>query len=210
VNLSSADEQRLLRLVRSLGDIETAYSLLRSLAGAHPHSPALQEAYLEAALAQARDLLDRYRWGEAERLLSQLARDKTALLAAARPTQAAFYNLLGCDACMNQDLEGGVRYFNLALKLAGSDARIYQNQALAYEMQGELTQAEPHWNRYFDLLDNRLPAPPGQPYYVEQLTYEGLSRLAGKNSEKERWTSALTYAQRAHRLRPEDADTLER
>src|SRR5262249_41616248 len=104
VNLSSADEQRLLRLVRGLGGIETAYSPLRSLAGAHPHSPALQEAYLEAALAQARDLLDRYRWGEAERLLSQLARDKTALLAAARPTQAAFYNLLGCAACMNQDL----------------------------------------------------------------------------------------------------------
>jgi Flp pilus assembly protein TadD len=210
VNLSAEDEQRLLRLVRGLGDVETACNLLRSLAGAHPHSPSLQEAYLEAALVQARNLLDRCRWGEAERMLAQLARDKTALLAAARPTQAAFYNLLGCCACMNQDFEGSVRYFNLALKLAGGDARVHQNLALAYEMQGELTQAEPHWNRYFDLLDSRWPAPPAQPNYVEQLAYEGLSRLAGKYSEKERWNSALTYAQRAHRLRPKDADTLER
>src|SRR5262249_12339330 len=44
VNLSPADEQRLLELVRSLGELETAYSLLRAVAGAHPHNPALQEA----------------------------------------------------------------------------------------------------------------------------------------------------------------------
>jgi Flp pilus assembly protein TadD len=210
VNLSPADEERLLRLALSLGDAETAHGLLRVLAGVHPHSPALQEAYLEAALARAKDLFDRCRWGEAERLLAQLARDKTALMTAARPTQAAFYNLLGTAACLNQDFEAGLRYFNLALKLAGNDARLHQNLALACELRDDLAQAEPHWNRCFDLLDDRLPAPPGRPDYAERLAYEGLSRLAAKFSERERWNSALTYLQRAHRLRPEDAETLER
>lgn len=210
VNLSPADEQRCLRLVRSLGDVETACNLLRSLASAHPGSAALQEAYLEAALARAKDLVDRSRWGEAERMLTFLMRDKTALHAAARPTQAAFFNLLGCCACLGQDFGGSVRYFNAALKLAGNDLRIHQNLALAHEFEGELSDAEPHWNRYFDLLDNGVPTPPGQSDYVERLTYEGLSRLAGKYTEKERWNSALTYVQRASRLRPNDTDTMER
>src|SRR5207245_769390 len=35
-------------------------------------------------------------------------------------------------------------------------------------------------------------------------------RLATRYSEKEKWSSALGYVQRAQRLRPEDFDTLER
>lgn len=215
--LSSADEQRLLALARGLGDVETSYRLLRSLASLPRQrgETVVQEAYLEAALARAKTLLDRSAWGEAERLLGRLARDKTALMTAARPVAAAFYNLVGCCACLNQDFQAGVRHFMAAAKMAGNDPRIHQNLALAYELQGELSQAEPHWNRYFDLIENadpsrRLPTPPGQIDYLERLIYEALSRLAGRFSEKERWHSALTYVQRAHRLRPRDPDTLER
>jgi Flp pilus assembly protein TadD len=182
INLSAADERRLLQLICGLGELETAYSLLRSLAGAHPANATLQEAYVEATLAKAKDLLDRCRWGEAEQLLDNLARERAALAAADRPTQAALYNLLGCCAVLNQDFDAGAQHFAAALKLAGNDPRIHQNAALTHEFRGELAEAEPHWNRYFDLLDGRLPAPPGQP----------------------------DYTQRAHRLRPRDPDTLER
>jgi Flp pilus assembly protein TadD len=210
LDLTPDDEQRLLKLARGLGDLDTAHALLRSLASAHPRSPALQEAYLEVVLAKARDLLDRCRWSEAERLLGHLVRDRTALMVGSRATQAAAFNLLGCCALLNQDFQASVRHFAAALKLTGNDARLHQNAALAFELQEQLPQAEPHWNRYLDLLDCRTPTPPGQSDYVEQLTYEALCRLAGKFSEKERWQSALTYVQRAHRLRPRDADTLER
>src|SRR5262249_33305108 len=63
--------------------------------------------------------------------------------------------------------------------------------------------------RYFDLLDRRVPVP-AFPTYLESLAYEGLNRLADNYSKKERWNSALTYLQRAHRLRPQDAEALER
>lgn len=210
LDLAPSDEQRLLRLARGLGDRDMTYLLLRTLAAAHPRSPALQEAHLEAVLIKAKDLADRCRWGEAERLLSHMVRERTTLSAAARPTQAALFNLLGCCAILMQDFQAGGRHFAAALKLAGNDARLHQNAALACELQDQLGQSEPYWNRYFDLIDTRLPAPPGQPDYAEQLTYESLCRLAGKFSEKERWSTALPYLQRAHRLRPHDADTLER
>ena len=35
-------------------------------------------------------------------------------------------------------------------------------------------------------------------------------RLANAYAEKEKWSSAVTYMQRAHRVRPKDADLTER
>src|SRR5262249_50724699 len=86
---------------------------------------------------------------------------------------------------------------------------LHQNLALAREWQGRFDQAEIQWNHYFDLLDRRVPAP-SIANYPESLAFESLSRLAEIFSKRERWTSALGCLQRAHRIRPNDADILER
>jgi tetratricopeptide (TPR) repeat protein len=205
-DMTEADEQRLLQLARSLGQLDTVLSLLKPLVVARSHSPAVYEAYVEAVLVRARGLLDQGQWGEAERLLQPLARERRA----ARPTQLALLNLLGCCACLNQEFEEGIRQFTAAAKVAGNDPRLHQNLALAHELEGTLSEADPHWNRFFDLLDGRVPAPAGQPDYAERLAYEGLSRMMGLYADKEKWQTALGYAQRALRLRPEDPDTMER
>jgi tetratricopeptide (TPR) repeat protein len=111
---------------------------------------------------------------------------------------------------MTQDFDSAIKHFQAAIKLAPNDARLHQNLALTYELKGELPQSDPYWNRFFDLLDNRVPVPPDIPHYLEHLAYESLGRLAGRYSEKEKWTSALSYVQRAAHLRPNDPDTLER
>jgi tetratricopeptide (TPR) repeat protein len=210
LEVSPEDEQRLLALVRSLGQIDTTLALIKILALARPRSAQIQEAYLEVALAKAKELFDRCAWIEAMQCLEPLVREKPPVSGAARPTLAALFNLLGCAACLSQDFERGIDYFSAALKLAPKDARIHQNLALAHELDGRLADAEPHWDNFFDLIDNRLPAPPGRKDYHDQLIYEGLNRLAGCFTDRERWNRALDYVQRAARLRPGDTDTLER
>jgi Flp pilus assembly protein TadD len=205
-DLTPGDEQRLLKVIRSLGQLDTVHTLLRTLSEARPRSALVREAYLEAVLVKAKDLVDRCAWTEAELLLRPLARERSAN----RNTQVALLNLLGCCACLTQDFEGAARHFNAALKLAANDARLHQNLALTYEFQGDLTQADPHWNRYFDLLDDRVPVPPDRPRYRDLLTLESLTRLATRYGEKEKWSSALSYIQRAQRLRPDDPEILER
>jgi Flp pilus assembly protein TadD len=205
--IAAEDEQRLLGLVRGLGRLDAAAPLLKTLALARPLSAPAWEAHLEAVLAQGQAVVQRCRWAEAERLLAPAVRDHPL---AARPTQAALLNLLGCCACLGQNFEGGKNYFAAALRLAPADARLLQNLALACEWDGRLEEAEPHWNRYFDALDHRVPAAPGRPDYVERLRYEALNRLATCFSDKEQWPRALVYLQRAQRLRSEDPETLER
>jgi tetratricopeptide (TPR) repeat protein len=202
------DEARLLQLLRGLGGLDVTQGLLRALAAARPDSPPVLEAYAEVVLVKARALADRGDWLPAERLLAPLTRFRGLT----RTHQTALLNLLGCCCCLNQDFEGGVRHLAQAVKLSGNDARLCQNLALAYELQGQLAQADPQWNRYFDLLSAgaSLPRPPGQPDYLDRLGFEGLLRLAGRYSERERWAQALGYVQRAHRLRPRDPETLER
>jgi protein O-GlcNAc transferase len=204
--LTAADEQCLLRTLRSLGQLDTALSLLKTLTKARPRSTAVREAYHEAALVKAKELIDRCAWMDAERLLRSLEREKNGN----RATQLVLLNLLGCCACMTQDFDSAIKYFLAAIKLAPKDPRLHQNLALAYELKGELAQADPHWNRFFDLLDDRVPVPPDIPHYLDHLVYESLGRLAARYSEKEKWASALNYVQRAAQLRPNDPDTLER
>jgi tetratricopeptide (TPR) repeat protein len=206
LDMSAAEEQRLVQLLRSLGQLDTAHNLLRILAGSRPNSAPLQEAYIEVVLVKARALLDRGLWGEAERLLTPLAGQRGA----SRSTQAALLNLLGCCACLNQEHEEGLRHFTAAARLSGNDARIQQNLALANEFLAQPSDAEPHWNRFFDLIDSRLPGPREIPNYSETLTYEGLMRLASTYTEKEKWQTALGYVQRAQKVRPKDPDVLER
>jgi Flp pilus assembly protein TadD len=204
--LTEADEERLLKVVRSLGQLDTAHVLLKTLTEARPRSVGVREAYLEAVLVKAKELVDRCAWTEAELLLRPLAREKSG----SRATQVALLNLLGCCASMTQDFDSGIKCFASAIKLTPNDVRLHQNLALTYELKGELAQADPYWNRYFDLLDDGLPAPPDIPNYIEQLSYESLGRLAARYSEREKWSSALSYVQRAQHLRPNDPDTLER
>ncbi len=204
--LSPQDEQRLLRVTRSLGQLDTVHTLLRCLADARPRSMPVREAYIEAVLVKAKEVIDRCHWTEAELLLRPLARERGF----SRTSQVALLNLLGCCACLTQDFEGAIKHFSAALKLAANDARLHQNLALTYELKGDLAQADPHWNRYFDLLGDQVPAPSDIPKYLDRLTYESLNRLASKYGEKERWSSALGYMQRAAQVRPADAETLER
>jgi tetratricopeptide (TPR) repeat protein len=204
--LTAADEQRLLEVVRSLGQLDTAHTLLKALSDARPRSTTIREAYIEAVLVKGKDLIDRCQWTEAELLLRPVARERGF----SRTSQVALLNLLGCCACLTQDYDSAVTQFSQALKLAPNDARLHQNLALTYELEGSLPQADPHWNRYFDLLGEQVPAPSDVPGYLEFLTYESLNRLASRYGEKEKWSSAISYMQRASQVRPNDSDTLER
>jgi tetratricopeptide (TPR) repeat protein len=208
--MGEAEEQRLLALLRGLDQFEVTYPLLKTLAALRPHSLPVQEASVEAALVEARRLFDRCDWGAATRLLTPLARLVNEGRSVGRSAQIAFHNLLGCCACMEQDFERGARSFASALRLAGNDPCVAHNLALANEWLGQLDQADPQWNRYFDLLDRRQTGPAGRAEYNEQLAFEGLNHLAEVFTRKERWTVALSYLQRAHKLRPQDGDVLER
>ncbi len=209
-DMSPEQEHVLLRVVRSLGDVDVVLGQLKALRAARPQSEPVQQAYVEAVLVKGKALFDRCDWLEAERFLTPLARDRSGLQVAAKTFQAAYYNLLGCCCCLNQDPESGLRYFQSAVKLAPNDARLQQNLALAYQWQNNLSKADPHWNRYFDLLDRRLPAPPGQADYHDRLAFEGLVRLANLYFERERSSEAIDYMERAQRLRPNDAEILDR
>jgi Flp pilus assembly protein TadD len=207
--LPPVDEFRLLDQIRSLGDAEASLALLRPLRDARWASGAVQEAYVEAVVARARLLMDHCDWLEAERLLSPLAREPS-LLTVPKPLRAAFFNLLGCCSCLSQDFESGARHFAAALTQVGNDPRIHQNLALAQEWLGHLDRADPHWNRFLDLLDACWPAPPDAKNHHERVAFETLVRLSTCWSEKEKWVPALEYAERAQRVRPNDPDVLER
>jgi Flp pilus assembly protein TadD len=204
--LSQADEQRLLKVIRSLGQLDTVHTLLRTLSEARPRSPSVRDAHVESVVVKAKTLMDRCHWTEAELLLRPMA----AVSGITRNTQVALFNLLGVCACLTQDFEGAVRHFNAAVKYANADPRLHQNLALTYELKGELSQADPHWNRYFDLLDKRVPAPSDIPNYLEAVGCESMVRLANSYAEKEKWSSAVTYMQRAQRMRPRDPDLMEK
>jgi tetratricopeptide (TPR) repeat protein len=209
-----AQEQRLLQLLVGLGQMEAVYPLSKGLAEARPHSPAVQEAHLQAVLVQARRLADRCQWTAAGQVLQPLARlygEGAGNTTVSQDYQVALLNLLGVCDCLAQDFSGSVRHFNAALTLRPTtgDAWLHQNLALANELLERFDQADIHWNRYFDLVDARIPAPALANYH-EALAFEGLTRLADLYTRKERWATALPYAQRAQRLRPKDVETLER
>jgi tetratricopeptide (TPR) repeat protein len=209
-DMTAADEQRLVELLSGIDPFEVSYPLLRAVAAARPKSLPAQEACFQAALLEGKRLCERCDWNAASRLLGPLARAVADNRSLARPVQAAFFNLLGCAACMEQDFERGGKLFTTALRLSPDDARIHQNLALAYQWQNKLDHADPEWNRFLDLLDRRAPTPPQQPDYFDQLAFEGLSHVADLYSRQERWPTALNYLQQALRLRPDDVDLQER
>jgi tetratricopeptide (TPR) repeat protein len=210
--LSAEEERRILSILSSLGTFELVSSLLQKLAAARPFSPAVQAAYLEAVLVQARKLTERCQWLAAERLLSPFVLPSGEPIGPARecsaPVQTALLNLLGCCTCMTQDFDRAVQILGCAVRLAGDDPGPHQNLALAHELQNRLDLADTYWNRFLDLLDRRTRTPPGQPRYGEQLAFETLKRLSDRYSKLDKWSAALNYCQRAHRLR-HDFETME-
>jgi len=204
--MTADDEQRLLQVLRGLGHLDMVCLLMHSLAKSRPDSDTVREANFEAVLLKGRKLVDRCEWGTAHRLLAGLVRQREM----ATHTLGALFNLSGCCACLNQEFPEGVKFFTAAVRATPNDGAIHQNLALAYEWQKNLTGAEPHWNRYFDILERRLTPSPHSPDSAAPVLFEGLHRLAGCYTEKEKWANALVYVERAHRLRPDDVDTLER
>lgn len=204
--VAPADEQRLIKLIRGLGNLDASYNLLRTLSVTRPRSAPVLEAYYECALARGRDLLARCRWTEAAWLLEPLVRER-----ASRTNQAALHNLLGCCWYVTSDFKKATYHFNVAVKQMPNDPRLRQNLALTLERDEEDQDAEEHWSRFLDLLDsNILTAPKDVPRYLQSLEFETLMHLANFWYAKERWTTVLNYMNRAHRLRPDDADLLER
>jgi Flp pilus assembly protein TadD len=204
--LHQSDEHRLLQVIRSLGQLDTVHSLLKTLSEARPRSAPVREAYVESVLVKGKELMDRCQWTEAELLLRPVARERGFT----KTSQTALLNLMGCCASLTQDYDSAVTHFSQALKLSPNDPRLHQNLALTYELEGSLPQADPHWNRYFDLLGEQMAAPPDISRYLDKLTYESFARLASLYADKEKWSIAISYMQRAGQVRQNDPDTMER
>ncbi|MBY0227817.1 MAG: tetratricopeptide repeat protein [Gemmataceae bacterium] len=204
--ITEADEARLLKVIRSLGQLDTVHLLLKTLAEARPRSPKVREAYVESVLVKGKTLIDRCHWTEAEVLLRGFVRDRSF----SRQSQVALLTLLGCCAALTQDFDSALTHFNAALKLSPGDPRLHQNMAITYELQDDLQQADPHWNRFFDLFDKEGPSPRDIPRYRDSLLFESMTRLSDKYRDKEKWNSAVSYMQRATQVRGDDAEALER
>ena len=231
-SISGEEEQRLLDMIVGLNQFEVVYRLLAKLVTARPHSEAAFRSYIGAALVQAKILVDRCQWSDAEILLSPLKRRLESSQVKLDPFYLiAILNMLGVAASMAQDYERGLSHFRTAAEAFQRDfstpapsskteryinsqgvylgAWLEQNLALGNESLGRLDIAETHWNRYFDYLEHYVPRSL-PPDYLPNLGFEGASRLADLFSRKEKWGSAAQFLQRAHRIRPTDYETLER
>jgi tetratricopeptide (TPR) repeat protein len=231
--MSVDEEERLLDMVVGLNQFDVVYALLSKLVSIRNTSDPAFRAYIGAALVQGKLLMDRFQWEDAGALLTPLRRRFETTPVRVDP----FYlitlnNLLGTCACMTQDFDRALGFFRQAQEAFQRDfsasggqadkqqryvspqgvylgALLEQNLALVNEWQGRLDQAEHHWNRYFDFLEHYFPR--SMPTdYLPTLAFEGCSRLADVLSRKERWTGAISFLQRAHRIRPADYETLER
>jgi tetratricopeptide (TPR) repeat protein len=230
--ISVEEEQRLLDMIVGLNQFEVVYRLLAKLVSSRPNSESAFRAYVGAALVQAKNLIDRCQWQDAELLLSPLKRRLEASQIKLDPFYLiAILNMLGVAAAMAQDFERGLVHFRAAAEAFQRDfsapgsatkteryinsqgiylgAWLEQNLALGNESLNRLDIAETHWNRYFDYLEHYVSR--SQPTdYLPNLAFEGASRLADLFSRKEKWGSAAHFLQRAHRIRPADYETLER
>ena len=219
-------------MIVGLSQFEVVYRLLAKLVSARPASEAAFRVYIGAALVQAKMLMDRCQWGDAEILLAPLKRRLEASQVKVDPFYlVAILNMLGVCATMSQDFERGLNHFRASAEAFQREfsspgpasktdrylnpqgvylgAWLEQNLALANEWLNRMDIAEQHWNRYFDYLEHYIPRSL-PPDYLPHLGFEGASRLADLFSRKEKWGSAAHFLQRAHRIRPTDYETLER
>jgi Flp pilus assembly protein TadD len=204
--MSDSDERRLIDVLRSIGHLETASLLLESLGRIRPQSAGARHAYVEAGLVRAKQMLERCDWAAAARQLTPLREMQTTA-----EKRCALLNLLGCCECLGQEFKQGAEQFRAAQRIAKDDVCVLQNLALIGEWTAQHADAEKYWDAYFEnlLAVGRTAAGQAGDHH-KRLAFEGFSRLATLYGDKERWTSALKFAQRAYKLRPSDSDTLEK
>jgi Flp pilus assembly protein TadD len=231
--MAPEEEERLLDMVVGLNQFEVVYALLAKLVSIRTSSDPAFRAYIGAALVQGKQLMERFQWDDALALLAPLRRRFEATPVKMDTfTLLVLANLLGTCSAMLQEFDKASGYFRLAHETFQREfasasgkadkqqryvngqgvylgAMLEQNLALVNEWQSRLDQAEHHWNRYFDYLEHYFPRSM-PPEYLPTLAFEGCSRLADMLSRKERWSSAISFLQRAHRIRPADYETLER
>ncbi len=226
------EEQRLLDMIVGLNQFDVVYRLLAKLVSARPNSEAAFRAYIGAAMLQAKILMDRGQWSDAELLLTPLKRRLDASNIRSEPMQMiAILNMLGVCSMMSQEFDRSLGHFRVAadafqrdLSAPGQTSKtdrhingqgvylgawLEQNLALGNEWLNRMDVAESHWNRHLDYLEHYIPRSL-PPDYLGNLAFECSSRLADIFSRKEKWTSAAHFLQRAHRIRPADYETLER
>lgn len=229
--LTPTEEQRLLDLILGLSPFEVQFSFLSKLVSIRSRSMAAMSAYIQAAIVQGKNLMDRCLWEDSYSLLSPLKRRLESMNPPAdAQLLVSLCNLLGVGSAMVQDFDRALQYFQQAKEHFQRDfaqlgttqpqrfqttegvfmgAWIEQNLALVYEWQNKLDLAETYWHRYLDFLEQNfgksLP-----PSYLPDLAFETCSRLADLFSKKQDWTRATNFLHRAHRIRPNDFETLER
>jgi tetratricopeptide (TPR) repeat protein len=231
-SISADEEQRLLDMIVGLNQFDVVYRLLAKLVSARPHSEGAFRAYIGAAMVQAKNLMDRCQWSDADLLLAPLKRRLESSQIKLDPFyHIAILNMLGVSATMSQDFERGLTHFRAASEAFQRDfsapgpankteryinkqgiylgAWLEQNLALGNEWLNRMDVAETHWSRFFDYLEHYVPRSM-PPDYLPNLAFEGASRLADIFSRKDKWGSAAHFLQRAHRIRPTDYETLER
>ena len=154
--LTTADEQRLLKVVRSLGQLDTVHTLLKALTEARPRS------------ARGARSVSRGRARQGQGADRSLRLDRGGIAAAAAGTreerQPGHPGRPAQPARLLRLHDAGFRQRHHATSPPPSSSRpttprLHQNLALTYELKGDLPQADPHWNRYFDLLDDQRARP---------------------------------------------------
>ena len=99
-------------MIVGLNQFDVVYRLLAKLVSARPHSEASFKSYIGAAMVQAKNLLDRCQWSDAEILLSPLKRRLENAQVKLDPFyQIVILNMLGVAAMMTQDFERGLTHF---------------------------------------------------------------------------------------------------
>jgi tetratricopeptide (TPR) repeat protein len=205
--MTSVDETQVLRLLRGLGHLDSMETLLGRLLVARPESGAVAEALVEVRLLRAWKLLGRADWAAAEGVLLPYTRSKVA---ASQSTIVAMYNLLGCCACLTLNFKSGLAHFHHSLAQAPQEPRLQQNMALAHEWNNQWALAEPHWDQFCSLINERLPVPPEIHDYRARLAAECWQRRAQHYADRHLWLSAANHAERASQQMPSDAQTAER
>src|SRR5437762_1095041 len=81
--ITADGDARLIELLRGIGQLDTTCSLLRLLRAARPERVAVDEAYAEALIVKAAQVLERCYWATAERLLTPLTK-----VSVSQPAQA--------------------------------------------------------------------------------------------------------------------------
>ena len=81
----------MLKIIRGLGQLETVFTLSKTLSEARPREPGASRPSSRRLLVKGKDLIDRCAWGEAEFLLRPLTRDR----AGNRNAQVALLNMVG-------------------------------------------------------------------------------------------------------------------